>query len=61
MSPVDLLKGLRAKTIHVNKAKESTDGKTLIGEFCDLDKREWNESYQEIIDQFLRTTDKIDE
>ena len=61
MSPVALLKGFRTKTIHVNKAKEPTDGKTLIGEFCDLDIREWNESYQEIIDQFLRTNDKIDE
>jgi len=61
MSPVTLLKGFRTKTIHVNKAKESTVGKTFIGEFCDLDKREWNESYQEIIDQFLRTNDKIDE
>ena len=60
-TPVDLLKGFRRNTIRISKSKESTDGKTLIGEFCDLDRREWNESYQEIIDQFVMENDKIDE
>ncbi len=60
-SPVDLLKGFRKNTIHISKAKGSTDGKTLIGEFCDIDRREWNESYQGIIDQFVVENHGIDE
>lgn len=53
-SPVDMLKNLKKNTIRIDRAKESTQGKTLIGEFCDLNKPEWNESYQKIIDQFYK-------
>ncbi len=61
MSPVASLKGFRKNTIPISKAKGSTDGKTLIGEFCDIDRREWNESYQGIIDQFMVENGSIDE
>lgn len=59
MSPVSMLEMYRENTIQFGKAKESAGGKILIGEFCDLDKPEWNESYQKIIDQFLMGKDKI--
>jgi 2-oxoglutarate ferredoxin oxidoreductase subunit beta len=59
MSPVSMLEMYRENTIQFGKAKESAGGKILIGEFCDLDKPEWNESYQKIIDQFLIEKDKI--
>jgi len=51
-SPVAMLRELKENTIQISKKKESGEGKTLIGEFCDLDKPEWNESYQKLIDQF---------
>ncbi len=51
MSPVAMLKVFKKNTIQIRKEKESTEGKTFIGEFCDLDKPEWNESYQKIIDR----------
>jgi 2-oxoglutarate ferredoxin oxidoreductase subunit beta len=57
MSPVSMLKTYREETFQISKTKEPAEGKIPIGEFCDLDKPEWNESYQEIIDQF-REKDK---
>ena len=60
-SPVTLLKRFKKDTIHISKAKGPTDGKTLIGEFCDIARREWNKSYQEVIDQFVVENRKIDE
>jgi len=56
-----LLKQFRKNTVPFSKAGELTDGKTLIGEFCDVERREWNEAYQEIIDQFLMRNGEIDE
>jgi 2-oxoglutarate ferredoxin oxidoreductase subunit beta len=61
MSPTAILKRFRRNTIPISKAKDSTEGKTLIGEFCDLSRAEWNESYQEIIDQFLTENDKTND
>jgi len=52
LSPVTMLKKLKENTIQISKEKKSGEGKSLIGEFCDLDKPEWNESYQKLIDQF---------
>jgi len=52
LSPVAMLKELKDNTIQISKEKKSDEGKTLIGEFCDLDRPEWNESYQKLIDQF---------
>lgn len=57
-SPVAMLKNLKKNTIRAHKAGESTEGKILIGEFCDLNKPEWNESYQKIIDQFSKEKSK---
>ena len=51
-SPVAMLRELKENTIQISKKKESGEGKTVIGEFCDLDRPEWNESYQRLIDQF---------
>jgi len=60
MSPVAILKRFKRDTIPIRRAEGLAEGKTLIGEFCDLDRKEWNESYQEIIDQFLTGNDKTD-
>jgi len=51
-SPVAMLKELKQNTIQISKERESDEGKILIGEFCDLDRPEWNESYQKLIDRF---------
>lgn len=59
-SPVAILKKFKRTTIPIGKAEGYTEGKTVIGEFCDLDRKEWNESYQEIIDQFLAGNGKTD-
>lgn len=61
MLPVALLKRFKESTIRISKTEESRHGKTPIGEFCDIARREWNESYQEIIDQFVVENRKIDE
>lgn len=50
MSPVSMIKMFKENTIRISKARESTGSKIQIGEFCDLDKAEWNQSYQKIID-----------
>jgi 2-oxoglutarate ferredoxin oxidoreductase subunit beta len=52
-SPVAILKRFKRDTIPIRRDEGPPEGKTLIGEFCDLDRKEWNESYQEIIDQFV--------
>lgn len=51
MSPTEMLKVFKKNTIKISKAKQFTEGKILIGEFCDLDKPEWTESYQKMIDE----------
>ncbi|MFB0507666.1 MAG: thiamine pyrophosphate-dependent enzyme [Thermodesulfobacteriota bacterium] len=61
MLPVALLKRFKESTIRISKTEESRHGKTPIGEFCDVDRKEWNESYQEIIDQFLAVNGKAHE
>jgi 2-oxoglutarate ferredoxin oxidoreductase subunit beta len=50
-SPAEMLKMFRESTVHISKKQEADGGKVLIGEFCDLDKPEWTESYQKIIDR----------
>ena len=52
MSPVAMLKMFRENTIKINKMKDSTAAKIAIGEFSDIEKAEWNESYERIISQF---------
>ena len=52
MSPVSMLRMYREKTVQMGKTRGLAEGKIPIGEFCDVDKPEWNESYQRIIDQF---------
>jgi 2-oxoglutarate ferredoxin oxidoreductase subunit beta len=51
MTPVDMLRQMKDMTVRIGKADPSED-KITIGEFCDTDKPEWNESYQKIIDRF---------
>jgi hypothetical protein len=33
------------------KAAESATGKIPVGEFCDIDKPDWSQRYQKIMDQ----------
>ncbi len=49
MSPVAMLKMFKDNTIPIGKQSESREGKIPIGEFLDLDRPEWNDSYQKII------------
>jgi 2-oxoglutarate ferredoxin oxidoreductase subunit beta len=49
MSPVAMLKAFKNNAIHIGNQAKYKEGKILIGEFVDLDKPEWNDSYQKII------------
>lgn len=49
MSPVAMLKTFKDNAIPIGKQSKFKEGKILIGEFVDLDKPEWNDSYQKII------------
>lgn len=51
MSPVAMLKMFKDNTILIGKERESKEGKIPIGEFLDLDRPEWNDSYQKIVSQ----------
>lgn len=50
-SPVEMLRNLKANTLSIRKARDQVEGKTLIGEFCNINRPEWTERYQEIIEQ----------
>lgn len=50
-SATDMLRELKKNTKRIKPGKELTDGKIPIGEFYNIDKPEWVESYQNIIDQ----------
>jgi len=51
MSPVAMLKMFKDNTILIGKERESKEGKIPIGEFLDIDRPEWNDSYQKIVSQ----------
>jgi 2-oxoglutarate ferredoxin oxidoreductase subunit beta len=51
MSPVAMLKMFKDNTILIGKERESKEGKIPIGDFLDLDRPEWNDSYQKIVSQ----------
>lgn len=46
MSPVAMLKIFKDNTISIGKQSKSKEGKIPIGEFLDVDRPEWNDSYQ---------------
>lgn len=50
-SAVDMLRELKATTVSIKKTSGQEKGKTPIGVFCDKNKPEWTEKYQEIITQ----------
>jgi 2-oxoglutarate ferredoxin oxidoreductase subunit beta len=54
VSPPKMLQMFKKSTVHVRRAKGSDEERILIGEFVDVDKPEWTESYQKIIDRFSR-------
>ena len=51
MSPVAMLKMFKDNTILIVKERESKEGKIPIGKFLDIDRLEWNDSYQKIVSQ----------
>jgi len=51
-SPVQMLKALKQGTARVKPGEQPVEGKIPIGEFCNLDKPEWIQSYQKVLDQF---------
>ena len=51
MSPVAMLKMFKDNTILIGKERESKEGKIPIGEFLDVDRPEWNDSYQKMVNQ----------
>ncbi len=57
-SPTEMLKMFKKNTKRIGKENRINDGTILIGEFCDLDKSEWNESYQKMIDEIASQKDK---
>jgi 2-oxoglutarate ferredoxin oxidoreductase subunit beta len=54
MSPADMLRDLKKNTVRISAGKKAEDGRIPIGEFCDIEKPEWLESYQKIIDRFAQ-------
>lgn len=57
-TPTEMLKMFKKNTRRVGKESPMDDGKICIGEFCDLEKPEWNESYQKMIDEIALQKDK---
>ena len=51
-SPSDMLKALKKNTKRIKAGETPPDGKIPIGEFCDIEKPEWIQSYQKVIDRF---------
>lgn len=50
-SPTDMLKALKKNTQRIKIGETPPDDKIPIGEFCDIDKPEWIQSYQKVIDR----------
>lgn len=50
-SPVEMFRALKETTVPLKKSRNEA-GKTPVGEFCNLEKTDWNTRYQKIIDQF---------
>ncbi|MBW1699573.1 MAG: 2-oxoacid:ferredoxin oxidoreductase subunit beta [Deltaproteobacteria bacterium] len=51
-SPAEMLKELKKNTVRVKNGRQLEEGKIPVGEFCNIQKPEWIESYQKIIDRF---------
>ena len=51
-SPVDMLKALKKNSVRLKADEVVPEGKIPIGEFCNIEKPEWIESYQKVMDQF---------
>ncbi len=51
-SPVEMFRELKKITVPLRKADTvPTEGKIPVGEICSIDKSDWNQRYQKIIDQ----------
>lgn len=51
-SPADMLKAFKKNTKRIKVGETAPDDKIPIGEFCNIEKPEWIQSYQRVIDQF---------
>ena len=51
-SPVDMLKALKKNSVRLKADEVVPEGKIPVGEFCNIEKPEWIESYQKVMDQF---------
>jgi len=50
--PVEMLRDFKANTVSIKKSRGHGEGKILIGEFCHMERPEWIEKYQKILEQF---------
>jgi 2-oxoglutarate ferredoxin oxidoreductase subunit beta len=50
-SPVEMFRALKEIAVPLKKSRDEA-GKIPVGEFCNLEKTDWNTRYQKIIDQF---------
>jgi 2-oxoglutarate ferredoxin oxidoreductase subunit beta len=60
-TPVDMIKDLKKGTVNKNRVRGSKDERMVIGEFCDVEKPEWSESYQTILERADRESDFRDD
>lgn len=52
-APAKMFRDLKKNTVRLEKAgKPETEGRIMVGEFVDIDKRDWISRYQESIERF---------
>ncbi len=55
ISPAEMFQNMKKSTVPLKRAAASpVKGKIAVGEFCNIDKPDWIERYQKIMDQFSR-------
>jgi 2-oxoglutarate ferredoxin oxidoreductase subunit beta len=51
ISPPEMIRRFKSETVPLSKAAKEGESRIPIGEFCNLEKPEWTDSYQTVIDR----------